>query len=200
MIADFLGIPSDRTDLVILFGIISGVVLLALLVTVIQGLRKRPSTKQWAIIFGTSLILLVLVFFTLKYSNVPSSTQIEMNKLNESAQSTISSQGVDENVTFDEIYYAYKENELRADDVYQNNRYRISAKVNGMSTDGLFNITGGATLTMEIQVGSTTVFFYAEFEKEQEESLKTINVGDTITFDGKCLSAGTWIDCELVVE
>lgn len=107
---------------------------------------------------------------------------------------------VDLSVDYEDIYTAYKENELRADDTYKNNRYQISAKVNGMSTDGLFNQTGGATLTMETSVGSTIVFFTAEFEKEQEEALKTINVGDTITFQGECLSAGTWVDCELITD
>lgn len=103
-------------------------------------------------------------------------------------------------ISFDEIYKAYKENELVADDLYQYNRYRITAKINNMSTDGLFNLTGGATLTMERRVGNTRVFFYAEFEKEQEEALKTIKVGDTITFEGECLSAGMWSDCELITE
>lgn len=107
---------------------------------------------------------------------------------------------IDTSVTYDEIYKAYKENELVADDLYQYNRYRITATINGMSTSGLFNLTGGATLTMEKRVGNTRVFFYAEFEKEQEEALKTIKVGDTITFEGECLSAGTWSDCELIVE
>lgn len=101
-------------------------------------------------------------------------------------------------VTFDEIYWAYKENILRADEQYKNNRYRITATINGMENGGLLNITGGATLTMEIRVGNTIVFFYATFEKEQEEALKQVSVGDTITFDGECLSAGTWIDCEIV--
>ena len=105
-----------------------------------------------------------------------------------------------EGVEFDEIYKAYKENELRADDTYKNNRYIITAKVNGMSTSGLFNLTGGATLTMEKRVGNTIVFFHAEFEKEQEENLKLINIGDTITFGGECLSAGTWIECEIITE
>jgi len=102
--------------------------------------------------------------------------------------------------TFEEIYKAYKENELVADDLYKNNRYEVTAKINGMTNDGLFNLTGGATLTLEKRVGNTIVFFYAEFEKEQEENLKTVKVGDTITFVGECLSAGTWVDCELVVE
>lgn len=105
-----------------------------------------------------------------------------------------------DDVEFDEIYRAYKENELRADDTYKNNRYRITAKVNGMSTGGLFNLTGGATLTMEKKVGNTIVFFYAEFEKEQEDNLKQINVGDTITFGGECLSAGSWVECEILTE
>lgn len=100
--------------------------------------------------------------------------------------------------TFDEIYQAYKENELVADDLYQYNRYRVTAKINGMTNNGLFNLTGGATLTLEKRVGNTIVFFYAEFEKEQEENLKTVKVGDTITFEGKCLDAGNWSECELV--
>lgn len=100
--------------------------------------------------------------------------------------------------TFDEIYHAYKENELVADDLYQYNRYRVTAKINGMTNDGLFNLTGGATLTLETKVDNTIIFFYAEFEKEQEENLKTVKVGDTITFEGKCLDAGNWSECELV--
>ena len=102
--------------------------------------------------------------------------------------------------TFEEIYKAYKENELVADDLYKDNRYQITAKINGISSTGIFNLTGGATLTLEKEVGNTIVFFYAEFEKEQEENLKTVKVGDTITFVGKCLSAGSWSECELVEE
>ena len=102
--------------------------------------------------------------------------------------------------TFDEIYHAYKENDLVADDLYQYNRYRITAKINGMTNDGLFNMTGGAMLTLETKVDNTIVFFYAEFEKEQEENLKSVKVGDTITFEGKCLDAGNWTECELIIE
>lgn len=117
-----------------------------------------------------------------------------------SEEPVVEEQSYIEGVGFDEIYRAYKENELRAKEIYQYNRYRITAKINGMSTSGLFNLTGGATLTMEKKVGNTIVFFYAEFEKEQEENLKSVNVGDTITFEGKCLSAGSWTDCEIITE
>lgn len=100
--------------------------------------------------------------------------------------------------TFEEIYKAYESNELVADDLYKGNRYRVTATINGIETGGLFNLTGGATLTMQTQVGTTIVFFYAEFGKDQESALKKVVVGDTITFDGTCLSAGSWIDCEIV--
>ena len=69
-----------------------------------------------------------------------------------------------------------------------------------MTTGGILNLTGGATLTMETRIDNTIVFFYAEFERDQEEALKTVNVGDTITFDGTCISAGNWEDCELILE
>lgn len=108
------------------------------------------------------------------------------------------SETVDLSVTYDDIYLAYKENELVANELYRYNRYRITAKINGMATGGLLNLTGGATLTMETRVGNTIVFFYAEFEKEQEEALKQVKVGDTITFDGKCVGKGGFVDCEIV--
>ena len=100
--------------------------------------------------------------------------------------------------SFEEIYQAYKENELVADDLYKGRRYEVTATVNGMETGGLMNMTGGATLTMEKKIGNTIVVFHAEFERDQEEALKSIKVGDEITFEGTCYSAGSWSDCELV--
>lgn len=113
-------------------------------------------------------------------------------------KSTEPSETLDLSVTYDDIYLAYKENELVANDLYRYNRYRITAKINGMATGGLLNLTGGATLTMETRVGNTIVFFYAEFEKEQEEALKQVKVGDTITFEGECLGRSGFDDCALV--
>ena len=124
----------------------------------------------------------------------PAEHKAESSARKETAPTT---EPVDTSVTFDEIYRAYKENELVANDTYRYNRYRITAKINGMNTGGLLNLTGGATLTMEKKVGNTIVFFYAEFEKEQEEALKQVKVGDTITFDGECIGRSGFTDCEL---
>lgn len=115
----------------------------------------------------------------------------------ESKKTEPTAEPVDTSVTYDDIYSAYKENELVANDTYRYNRYRITATINGMNTGGLLNLTGGATLTMETRVGNTLVYFYAEFEKDQEEALKTVKVGDTITFEGKCIGRSGFTDCEL---
>ena len=104
----------------------------------------------------------------------------------------------DTSVTYDEIYNAYESNELVADELYKGNRYRITATVHRINNDGLLNWTGGATITMRTEVGDKIVSIIAEFEKDQEEALKLIVVGDTITFEGECVSDGAWIECEIV--
>ncbi len=101
-------------------------------------------------------------------------------------------------VTFEEVYRAYKENELAADEKYKGNRYKVTGQITGLSSSGLLNLTGGATLTMQTNVGGTIVIYIAEFEKDQEDALKQIKVGDTITLEGTCGSSGYWYDCELV--
>lgn len=105
---------------------------------------------------------------------------------------------VDTSVTYDDIYNAYKSNELAADELYRNNRYRITATVYKIDADGLLNLTGGATITMSTEVGDDVAVIIGEFEKDQEDALKQIVVGDTITFEGKCVSDGAWMECKIV--
>ena len=160
-------------------------------------MKKEISPQKKRVVYLLCGIIIVIAIF--------SCVAILMSPSMESSPSESEPQTSEETsavgtATFDEIYHAYKENELVADDLYQYNRYRVTAKINGMTNDGLFNLTGGATLTLETKVDNTIVFFYAEFEKEQEENLKAVKVGDTITFEGKCLNAGNWSECELVVE
>ena len=140
------------------------------------------------------VIILMTVGVTWLYMVLPGGADSEPPVKTEEVET------VDTSVSFDEVYHEYEDNELRAREKYYENRYRITAKINGMNTTGLLNATGGATLTMETKVDDTIVFFYAEFEKNQEDALKNVNVGDTITFDGTCMSAGSWSDCKLVTD
>ena len=170
--------------------ILFGGFVLGLLLLIIFGIAKKPVGILVSIILSVMCLIFFVIDITIEpKKNIGNSGQTEVSETKEIGTAT-----------FDEIYYAYKENELVADDLYQYNRYRVTAKINGMTNDGLFNMTGGATLTLETKVDNTIVFFYAEFEKEQEENLKSVKVGDTITFEGKCLDAGNWSECELVTE
>ena len=160
-------------------------------------MKKEVSPQKKRVVYLLCGIIIAITVFICAFVLVsalmnPSSSESETQTSEETSEVGTA--------TFDEIYYAYKENELVADDLYQYNRYRVTAKINGMTNDGLFNMTGGAMLTLETKVDNTIVFFYAEFEKEQEENLKSVKVGDTITFEGKCLDAGNWKECELITE
>lgn len=101
-------------------------------------------------------------------------------------------------IDFEVVHDAFEKNELAAEEKYGGNRYILTVTCDGLETDGLFNMTGGATLTVYSVVDGVRVYFLAEFEKEQEEALKKIEVGETITFEGTCGSAGYWSDCEIV--
>lgn len=158
-------------------------------------MKKEISPQKKRVVYLLCGIIIVIAIFSCVA--ILMSPSMESSPAESEPQTSEETSAVG-TATFDEIYHAYKENELVADDLYQYNRYRVTAKINGMTNDGLFNLTGGATLTLETKVDNTIVFFYAEFEKEQEENLKTVKVGDTITFEGKCLDAGNWSECELV--
>lgn len=164
---------------------------------------KTKKKKHWIWIVVVAVVIISLAATMSENGDSAegnSASQIESTPSQEpSAEPETPTSDVGE-ASFDEIYKAYKENELVADYLYKHNRYRVTAKINGMTNDGLFNLTGGATLTLETRVDNTIVFFYAEFEKEQEENLKAVKVGDTITFVGECLSAGSWVNCELMMS
>lgn len=103
---------------------------------------------------------------------------------------------VDTSVTFADIYREFDANEIRAKERYNGHRYQITGTINGISSGGLIHLMGGATLTMENRVDNTIVYYYAEFGRDQEEALKNVNTGDTITFIGECWG-GTFTDCVL---
>lgn len=166
---------------------------------------------QWALLTGFFLGFALLLIFLLN-QNLPSAvggvafllgigcvvvwmwsmSQTSVKKENEPPVETASI------VPYSELYYAYKENEIVADEEYKGNRYLVTGEIAGISNDGLLNLGGGATLTVHIKVDRVTVVLIASFDKTQVESLKSVKVGDTVTFAGKCLSYGSWSDCELV--
>ena len=191
-----LSISTSDLEWKVLFFFMVGLSIFCLIMMIVSIRKKaRQDISDRRIAFIAALLVTALVGAFPMISKLQESRQIENGDEAES-----SSQVVDESVSFEEIYHAYKENELRADDIYKGNRYRITAEVNQIEAGGFMGLGDGATLTMVTRIDSTIVVFVAEFEEEQEEALKTISVGDTITFEGECYSAGNWVDCELIFE
>lgn len=155
---------------------------------------KKKRRWLWIVVIIIAISSIIAIFGQDDDQTENSDSKIEVTPAPEPLTNEVGT------ATFDEIYRVYKDNELVADDMYKHNRYQITAKIDGMTNDGLFNLTGGATLTLETKVDNTIVVFYAEFEKDQEDNLKTVKVGDTITFIGECLSAGSWSDCEMIAQ
>lgn len=171
--------------------------ILLFLTTLIIVLVKRKPT--WWILVSLIICSAMLISPLLVGGEKNSNTSVNQNTVSEEATTDDSEiEDVDLSVTFEDIYRDYEKNKLVAEDLYEGNRYQVTAVINNMTTSGLFNLTGGATLTMEMKIDNTIVFFKAEFEKEQEEALKQVVVGDTITFEGKCLSLGMWTECEII--
>lgn len=156
--------------------------------------EKRTVYTVCIIIVVITIVMCAGIILSVDFFSEPSSAP------QSGSQGTGTEEVIAQDLDFPRFYRAYKENELVANEEYKYNRYRVTAKINGMETGGLLNLTGGATLTMTNKVDNTIVVFLAEFEKEQEEALKTVKVGDTITFEGMCLGAGNWSECELIVE
>ena len=169
--------------------ILTGGIVLGIIGLIIFSRRKKP--RPVGIMLSLCLAIACAIMFVVDISVEP----VKNINSQQPVQGTIDD-GVDTSVTFADIYREFKRNELNAKDLYNGNRYQITAEINGMSSSGLLNLTGGATLTMKEQVDGTIVFFTAEFAKEQEDALKELSVGDTITFTGTCYG-GNFSDCEI---
>lgn len=176
-----------------IFFIFIGICIVAMIVTLYIGSGNKASKKAKAISF-ISFLLIIVVMFSAIFVLYPPKPQSETTT--EQTATVETTQAIDKSVTYSEIYKAFKKNEISAQDKYNGNRYQITAEINGMKTGGILGITGGTTLTMEIKVDKTTVFFLASFDEDKRESLKNVSVGDTITFIGTC-NDGTFSECEL---
>ena len=169
--------------------ILTGGIVLGIIGLIIFSRRKKP--RPVGIMLSLCLAIACAIMFVVDISVEP----VKTINSQQPTQDTVGDE-VDASVAFVDIYREFKRNELNAKDLYNGNRYQITAEINGMSSIGLLNLTGGATLTMKEQVDGTIVFFTAEFEKEQEGALKELSVGDTITFTGTCYG-GNFTDCEI---
>ena len=165
-------------------------------ITVIKKLKKPKETNPSAETIETVVTAFSsTIRETLDTEPEPTSYLVtEPSPANPPITSTID---VNRDVSFAEIYKSFEMNSINAEDVYNDKYFVITAKINGMKTGGFLGLEKNVTtLTMEIQVENTIVFFLAKFDAKQREALKSVAVGDEISFIGKC-DNGNFYDCIL---
>ena len=102
-------------------------------------------------------------------------------------------------VTFTEIYTAYRNNELSADDKYKGNRYQITCTFSSVSDGGLNGLFGSLSVTAYTYANGTQCVLWCTFDEDtQRDALSKLNKGDQFTFEGVCNSWGNWSDCKIV--
>lgn len=154
------------------------------IVGLILMIGSAVANKNSGIVFGTILAVSCAACFLLK-APLP-------HKNEESTQAFVPV------MSYADIYQAYEENALTAEDIYKGNRYELSGEIVEFETGGVLLDFGKITIYLKIPTGNKNIYFYAEFPRGQREKLKNVRVGDTIRFIGRCRNKIMWVDCELV--
>lgn len=114
----------------------------------------------------------------------------------ESAEKTVSERTI-EKASYKDVYTAYQENTVNAEDLYKGKWFKITAEINQINND-MAPLSDDIVITCQKKIDSTLVFFYARFPQTYREDIKKLKAGDKITFIGKCKNADNWTDCDLV--
>ncbi len=98
-------------------------------------------------------------------------------------------------VTFEEVYIAYQENELRASEMYEGERIRFSGTVDTIYDSFL----GTTSVWIDVYAQGQKHGVLCSFStKAQKDSLMKLNAGDYVTIEGTCVDWMSWGLCEIV--
>lgn len=133
--------------------ILTGGIVLGIIGLIIFSRGKKP--RPVGIMLSLCLAIACAIMFVVDIS-------VEPVKNINSQQPTQDAVGneVDTSVTFADIYREFKRNELNAKDLYDGNRYQITAEINGISSSGLLNLTGGGNTHYERTSGRYNRLFH----------------------------------------
>ena len=98
-------------------------------------------------------------------------------------------------VTLNELFSAYKENEVAADSKFKNKKIKVTGKISDFGTT-----LGFGNPTISFSYGFDT--FQMTFDKSDSERIGQLKKGNTITVEGKCTGslAGdiSMSDCKII--
>lgn len=98
-------------------------------------------------------------------------------------------------ITFEEVYIAYQENELRASEMYKGERIRFSGTVDTIQESFL----GTTTVWINVYAQGWEHWVLCSFNtKDQKDNLMELTAGDYVTIEGTCVDWMSWGLCEIV--
>lgn len=115
----------------------------------------------------------------------------------ENEDSTVVYQSAQE-LDFEAMINEYRSNEIRAKEIYQDNRYEISAEIVSIEKAGLREAFIGYNVNMTVDLDDEEFSICANFSGDFKEDIMKLNTGDTLTFTGECVSPSLWYDCTIV--
>lgn len=164
----------------VLWFLLAGIIL-SFILAIIFTLAKIPSLATTALI----VCVLCIVCFAADISINPIKNP---DLVSESA----------EQVNLEEMIHEYKANEIRAKEKYFENRYQLSGTIVSIERAGAREGFVGYNVTVETVVDGKRFELCANFQGDMKNIIMELNVGDTLTFTGKCIAPELWYNCTVV--
>ena len=119
---------------------------------------------------------------------------ISINPIKDPARVSMSAQELD----FSAMVSEYRANEIRAKETYKDNHYIVSAKVVGIEQAGAREGYSGYNVNMVVSLDGEDFSICANFQSDLKEDIMKLNIGDVLTFTGKCVAPELWHNCTII--
>lgn len=166
------------------------------------------TTFLWIMLGGIALGIIGVVVFSLTRTKVGLMVSLALTvaciiffcvdiSINPIKNQELASQSA-QKLDFAEMLSEYRTNEIRAKETYKDNRYEISAEVTDIEQAGLREGYSGYNVDMVVHLADEDFSICANFQSDLKDEVMELNIGDTLTFTGKCVAPELWYNCTIV--
>ena len=155
--------------------------ILSLVLAIIFGITK----KRIGLLLSVIVCVMCFVFFAIDTSLNPIKNTDSVSQMAES-------------INLEEMVSDYRSNEISAKEKYYENRYRLSAEIVSIEVAGLREGFSGYNVGMEAILVDEVFYLCANFQGDMKDDILELEVGDTLTFTGKCIAPELWYNCTIV--
>lgn len=158
--------------------------------------REREKKKERRMII-LSVLVLVLLLGGLGYLGLQ---YIHYSNTSASADTRLEEMGIKDQSDLDFAAYEkdYAAGVAAANKKYQGQTVTITGEVTSKPTVALMAVSDEASVLIKKTVNGTNLSIVAKFNQEDMAMLKTVKVGDVLTFTGECNNEYSFANCKVV--